>query len=421
MQAPVTSMAGESTAPLDAATGVRTAHIVVLVLCLLTNVLDGFDLQAMAFTSTRIMAEWAVDPAVMGLIFSAGLLGVGLGSFALSPFADRMGRRASIIAGLTVVTLGMLAMWAAASPVELTALRFLTGLGIGVLLPSLNTIVSEYAPLRWRSVAVSVYATGFPIGAALAGIIAPSLIAHRGWRWVYITGGAASLTLLPVVAAFLRESPEFLRKAVLARRVTERPHSFTPFESGLRRRTVLISVAFLSLWLTEFFINNWTPAILAREGLPAAQAAAAGVMLTVGGMVGTLLVGVFAVRFELAKVCVAFLSASFVLTVFFGLSGVQSTVMWVCAVLGFLLFGSAVGLYALVARVYPAEVRATGTGVALAFGRAGAMIGLSAGGYFISLGWPRGSYVSVLAIPLLAAAVATYALSAFVPVGEERS
>ena len=111
---------------------------------MLINVLDGYDLQAAAFTSTSIMAEWGVAPGAMGLtIFSVGVLGVGLGSFVLAPIADRFGRRPTVLIGLLLITVGMLAVSVTATPLQLSGLRFLTGLGIGILLSD-----PEHAGLR---------------------------------------------------------------------------------------------------------------------------------------------------------------------------------------------------------------------------------------------------------------------------------
>lgn len=418
--------------------GVRPIQILVLSLCMLINVLDGYDLQAAAFTSTSIMAEWGVATGAMGLtIFSVGVLGVGLGSFVLAPIADRFGRRPTVLIGLLLITAGMLAVALTATPLQLSGLRFLTGLGIGILLPTLNSLVAEYTPLAWQSLAVSVYATGYPIGAALSGALAPALIGHLGWRWVYVGGGAASLILTLAVLALLPESLEFLlqvqprnalkRARAIANRLqvapadalpvrdrAVRPSPLTAFEPPFLRRTLLISAAFFLLWLTEFFVVTWTPTILSREGLTLAAASRGGVMLTLGGMAGTLLVGAFGMSFGLVRVVGLYLSTSFFVSLVFAFAKLQASMVPVCAVLGFLLFGSAVGLYALAARIFPLEVRATGTGVALAFGRAGAVVGLSLGGFLMGLGWARGTYVSILALPLVAAALATFALRPFV-------
>lgn len=426
-----------SLASATAGRSVRSLQLTVLTLCLLINVLDGFDLQATAFTSTRIMAEWSLAPATMGLIFSAGLLGVGLGSFGLAPLADRYGRRPAVLVGLLLLTGGMLAVADVTGPRQLATLRGLTGLGIGLLLPCLNTAAAEYSPVGWQSFAISLYATGYPVGGTLCGALAPTLIRHAGWRSLYVSGGVASGVLMLVSAALLPESLPFLLKVQpagalrRAQRLAERLRlpplhtlpareqgrkmigPLTAFQPGLASRAALISAAFFLLWLTEFFIVNWTPAILAREGLGTATAARAGMMLTVGGMGGTFLVGLFGVRFHLNKVCVTYLGASFLLAMAFGLCKGAHWLLPVCVILGFLLFGSAVGLYALAARLFPATVRASGTGVAVAFGRGGAVVGLWLGGVLIGWGWSRTVYVAVLALPLLAAAAATRALRSY--------
>ena len=289
------------------------------------------------------MAEWDVAPAVMGLaIFSSGLLGVGLGLVALlAPAADRYGRRPTILLGLVMITVGMLAVWVTTTPAQLSGLRFLTGLGIGTLLPTLNTLVAEYTPIAWQSLTVSIYATGYPIGAALSGIVAPSLIEHIGWRAVYVGGGSVSIrpcacgvrTASGVVGVSAEDPASWARlerARVIAARLqiappetlpppaaTVRSSPLTPFQRGLATRTALIGAAFFLLWVTEFFIVNWTPAILNREGFTLASSALGGVMLTLGGMAGTLLVGAFGVRFGIGRVCVVYLTAGFLMTLVF--------------------------------------------------------------------------------------------------------
>jgi MFS family permease len=362
---------------------------------------------------------------------------VGLGSLVLAPIADRRGRRLTILVGLALVTVGMLAVWGTTAVVELSVLRLVTGLGIGILLPTLNTLVSEYAPIAWQSLAVSAYAIGYPIGAALSGVMAPYLIEHFGWRSVYLCGGVASLLLAFAVGRWLPESLEFLLK-LQPRRALERarsiairlqltapealppkvpairPNLLSAFEGGLAARTALIGAAFFLLWFTEFFVVNWTPTILTHEGFTLAGSARGGVMLTLGGIAATPLVGIFGTRRGLARVCVAYLCAGFLMTEVFAFADLRASTMAICGILGFLLFGATVGLYALVARIFPLEVRATGTGVALAFGRLGAVVGTSLGGVLVGLGWARATYVSILAVPVVAAALATYALRPFV-------
>src|SRR5260370_40511242 len=84
-----------------------------------------------AFTASAVAAEWKLNGAQLGVLFSAGLIGMALGSLFLAPVADRRGRQPIIVLCLVLVSVGMLLSAAARSHVELAALRAMTGVGIG--------------------------------------------------------------------------------------------------------------------------------------------------------------------------------------------------------------------------------------------------------------------------------------------------
>jgi MFS family permease len=82
-------------------------------------------------------------------------------------------------------------------------------------------------------------------------------------------------------------------------------------------------------------------------------------------------------------------------------------------VTGFFMIGSMASLYAIVPRIYPALVRNTGTGLAIGFGRLGAVVGPYLGGLLIAAGWQRFAYYSVLALPVLISAIAIRSVPLF--------
>lgn len=139
-------------------------QIIAIALCMVINMLDGFDVLVIAFTAPSISAEWGLSPTAVGLLLSSGLLGMVFGSLLLGPLADQIGRRQLIMLCLCVISVGMLLSGFSESTTHLTTMRFFTGLGIGGILPGLNTIVAEYSSLRWRSLCVSLLQTGYPIG-----------------------------------------------------------------------------------------------------------------------------------------------------------------------------------------------------------------------------------------------------------------
>src|SRR6516225_8439824 len=71
-------------------------------------VMDGFDVQAIGFVAPALTEDWHIDPAVLGPIFGAGLLGMLAGSMLLSILADRFGRRPVLVGATTFFSLCML-------------------------------------------------------------------------------------------------------------------------------------------------------------------------------------------------------------------------------------------------------------------------------------------------------------------------
>ena len=61
-----------------------TLQWVVVVLCFAVNALDGFDIQAIAFTAPAIRETWTLSGRTLGVVFSAGLVGMAVGSIPVS-------------------------------------------------------------------------------------------------------------------------------------------------------------------------------------------------------------------------------------------------------------------------------------------------------------------------------------------------
>lgn len=104
---------------------------VVISLCFLINMLDGFDVLVMAFTAASVSSEWNLSGVELGYLLSAGLIGMAFGSLFVAPWADRCGRRPLILVCISIAGVGMLASSQASSVIMLGGLRLLTGLGIG--------------------------------------------------------------------------------------------------------------------------------------------------------------------------------------------------------------------------------------------------------------------------------------------------
>ncbi len=80
-----------------------------LSVCVLLNVIDGFDILAVSVAADPIRHGLGPSTADLGLVLSASLAGMTLGALLLGPLADRFGRRPLILSCLVVELAGMLA------------------------------------------------------------------------------------------------------------------------------------------------------------------------------------------------------------------------------------------------------------------------------------------------------------------------
>jgi MFS family permease len=194
--------------------GLTPFQLFAIGVCVCLNMLDGFDILAMSFAASGVKTDWHLTDGQLGYLLSAGLVGMGMGSLMIAPWADRLGRRPIVLLSVAIAGLGMVSSAATSGYMQLLALRILTGIGIGGTIASVAVIVSEFAPARWRSVALAIYATGYSIGATIGGTLTALAVTRFGWRSAFAIGGLLSLVLVPIAWRRLPESLEFL----LARR-----------------------------------------------------------------------------------------------------------------------------------------------------------------------------------------------------------
>ena len=135
---------------------------------------------------------------------------MGVGALFISPIADVIGRRAVVILSTVIMSVGMFASAATTGVLELWLCRFVTGLGIGGVLASGNTLLAEYAPNRWRDFVISTMVIGYPVGAIIGGSIFAVLVSLYGWRSAFVFGGLASTVLVPLIVLYLPESLDFI-------------------------------------------------------------------------------------------------------------------------------------------------------------------------------------------------------------------
>ncbi len=383
---------------------VTPLHKVLGVLVSLITLFDGYDTFNPAYVIHYVMQPWGLLPSRAGLLVSSGLVGFLFGAMGHGMAADRLGRRSTLLAGLWIVNIfTLLTALLATDFLSFCTLRFLTGLGLGVLLPLGTTYINELAPRRVSN-RFSLWGVtlGWSLGGVFASLVGVFLTPQYGWQILYFAG-ALSIPLTIVVHAVLPESPKFLAthgrpealRALLSRLRPERAAvyqsaSFRIVEKSARQNTIAALLApryrrvSLTIWLTAFLslfaifgLSGWIPTVMLKRGETFAASFGFGALMQATSFFGGLALAMLADR--------GFASTSRLLGGWWAIGGLAVGALVfvnghgfnlvIVAIAGFCVIGAQHVLNNFTANSYETGFRASGVGMELGVGRVGAILG----------------------------------------------
>jgi AAHS family 4-hydroxybenzoate transporter-like MFS transporter len=388
-------LAGAAVTPLHKALGV---------LITLITLFDGYDTFNPAYVIHYVMQPWGLQPSQAGLLVSSGLIGFLFGAMGHGMVADRYGRRNTLLAGLWIVNvMTLLTAMFATDFTSFCGLRFLTGLGLGVLLPLGTTYINELAPQRIsNSFSLWGVSFGWSLGGVFAGLVGVFLTPTHGWQILYFAG-TMSIPLTLVVHAMLPESPKFLAargrleelRALMSRL---RPERRAVYENAVFRTTehtvsqntiaALLAPRYrrvsLTIWLTAFLtlfaifgLTGWIPTVMIKRGETFAASFGFGALLQAMSFFGGLTLAMLADRGSAATPRLlgtwwAIGGLAVGALVFVNGHGFNIAVV---AIAGFCVIGAQHVLNNFTANSYETGLRASGVGMELGVGRVGAILG----------------------------------------------
>ncbi|MEU8482432.1 MFS transporter [Streptomyces sp. NPDC048641] len=404
----------------------RRVFLLVFTVAMCGKLIDGYVQAvgpglAMATRQLEMTALW------QGLVGAGALIGCFVGSPLFGWLTDRYGRKPLVVFTMAAYLVGCLAQLWVTSPGQLLAVRLFIGLVIGAEYVVTSPMVAEFAPAARRGTLLASLQFGWYVGFIVAYVIG-YLVAEAApgaWRWPF--AGAAVLAALGLVLALrLPESPAWLagkgRRAeaadLIARRIgpaydlaafapeSAPTDAAAPRRSGwrlllgreYRSRTVFVCVFWACSVLPYFAIGTFAPRVLSSLGLGNGLAAsvATSVLAVVGSAVGVLLVDRTGRR---PLVLFTFWVSGAALAVIGLWSGAPLAVVVICFLV-FSFFNAAQGVLPGVypKELFPAEVRASASGIGSAVSRAAA----AAGTFLLPMAMDR---IGVPATMVLAAAI----------------
>ncbi|WP_299323459.1 MFS transporter [Parasphingopyxis sp.] len=402
----------------------------VIGLCILIAVLEGFDLQVIAFTAPQIMAEWSVSQTAFAAVFAAGLVGLMIGSVVLGALGDRYGRKWPLIISFAAAGAFCLATAFSENVFELMIFRFLTGLGLGGSIPNAIALVSEYSPSRHRGTMVALVAGGFPLGGAVGGLVVAPIIADLGWQTVFVVGGLAPLMVAVLIIFILPESIQYLAtrpnmKAKLDRLLKKVDRDYAPstsaelaisidkpsepeadrsmrslFTEGRARGTLLLWGIFFTNLLMLYLLINWLPSLLTQAGFGIEAAIFSVAAFNCGGILASVALGRALDRMSPYPWMIGTYVFAAAMVLYLGVMGANAATLYLLMFLtGAGVAGPQLAMNALAAAFYPTRIRSSGLGAALGVGRIGAILGPLLGGVVMTVGFSGTSIFTLLALP----------------------
>lgn len=387
-------LAGAAVTPLH-----KTLGVVVTLITLF----DGYDTFNPAYVIQYVKQPWGLSPSQAGFLVSSGLIGFLFGAMGHGMIADRYGRRNTLLAGLWIVNvLTLLTAIFATGFASFCTLRFLTGLGLGVLLPLGTTFINELAPPRVSN-AFSLWGVtfGWSLGGVFAGLIGVFLTPTHGWQILYYVG-ALSIPLTLLVHAVLPESPKFLAargrfeelRALMARLRPERSGVYANATFRTTDQTTKNTIGALlapryrrvslTIWVTAFLtlfaifgLVGWIPTVMIQRGESFASGFSYGALMQGTSFIGGLTLAMLADR--------GFAPTPRLLGLWWIVGGVAvGTLVFVnshafnfavVAIAGFCVIGAQHVLNNFTANSYETGFRASGVGMELGVGRVGGILG----------------------------------------------
>ncbi len=403
-------------------------QVFVIIICAIVAMVDGFDTQSIALAAPSIAKDFGIPVASFGPIFGIGLFGGLVGAVVVGLLSDRFGRKPLLIISVAIVAVGSLITPFTTTATALFLVRFLTGLGLGGALPGVISLTSEYAPLKRRAATVALMFCGFPLGAVVGGLASAVLIPKFGWTSVFWVGGIVPVILIPVIAIAIPESVRFLAKRsdksglakVLGRLGldTSLAPSIVPaadearaplpslFTEGRAVGTLMLWITLLLSLLMTYFLTNWIPIIATQNGLPARVAILGAVMLNLGSIIGSIVLGRFVRKRPAATIVIGYVAGAIAVIAIGQVAPSAPGLLITCFLAGFFGIGAQLCTVGVCATFYSDALRATGVGSAVGIARLGAILGPVVGGVLIAGGVATPLIFVIIGIVSLLAAVA---------------
>ncbi len=365
---------------------------------------DAMDVGIISFVLAALAVSWKLDSGQLGLIGSAGALGMFFGAAISGWLADRYGRKTVFQSTLLIFSIATFLNAFAWNLESMLILRFFVGLGLGGELPVVSALMSEFVPGRARGRFVVLLESFWAWGWLCAALIAFFVIPNYGWQVAFMIGALPAFYVW-FIRRKLPESPRWLEskgRLAEAEKILEDMESESEKALGVKlnpagklkgerkaesplglrelwggeyfRRTLMLWLLWFCIVFGYYGIFTWLPTLLVKAGFTITKSFEYVLIITLAQIPGYFSAAYLIEKWGRKAVLVSYLFLTAVAAYFYGQAGDVTHILVFGALMSFFNLGAWGAVYAYTPELYPTRSRASGAGYAAAFGRTGGIL-----------------------------------------------
>jgi MFS family permease len=326
---------------------------------------DFYDLVLFGFLKDAVSRDLHLSHSAEPWLLGVALCTSGLGGIVSGYLADRYGKKQILAMTIMIYSIGSLICGVSPSLFWFILGRGLVGLGVGGEWAIGHSLLAEAVESQYRGRASALLQSGEPVGVALAALSGYLLMPLIGWRAVLI--GSSFTALLALLMRKHMATPEEPKKR---RQVT----LFQAIELGIGKQMFLAWVLVVLKLGTYWTCYTWLPSFLIKEmGQGVGKSTTWVLTAQVGQFLGMITFGNFADRYgrrpaySLYSVLTA--TALFLLAFKWEWLATHNILFWLTMLLLGFGSGCTAGFGALLAELFPTEVRGVAMGTTYNLGR----------------------------------------------------
>ena len=337
--------------------------------------LDAMDVMLYSMILVQVMADLQMNQTTAGFLATLTLLSSAIGGILFGMVADRYGRTKSLMISIFVYSLFTFLCGFSETVTQLAIFRLLLGLGMGGEWVAGAALITETWDAKHRGKAMGLVQSAWAIGYALAAIVAGVISPLWGWRGVFFFGLVPALLAIWVRKGTKEPDIWVKSKQNPSQKKSEKPKLVELFSSKAVKWTVLGSLLSVCAQFGYWGLFTWIPTYLGQPveqggaGLDILKSTTWIVIMQTGAWLGYVSFGFMADKIGRRKTFVLFFALAALLVPFYGMTHDPTNLLILGPFVAFFGSGYFSGFGAVLAELFPTEIRATGQGFCYNFGR----------------------------------------------------